>query len=260
MGKSLSLGLTLFSSLLATLIITTNQEAAFGAPPLGIKADPPLTKVRTIELKSWLQGHCYISFDKNNLRMESPERDVVLLLKAPEWKAICYNPRLKLIFIGDAKAYVPDDVKTAGWMRPSSPTELIPTSFKKVTFEGMNCTAHKLTSHQKFKVNNDRTWQRLLLREGTYTVTEFKSYPETAVKALERAMGMPPVGGVPVKMIVVNNGNENKDELKVLSVSMRPVGPDHFAVPKNFKRVKTQPELRGTVGSDKEVFEMMRVE
>ena len=73
-------------------------------------------------------------------------------------------------------------------------------------------------------------------------------------------MGMPPVGGVPVKMIVVNNGNESKDELKVLSVSMRPVGPDHFAVPKNFKRVKTQPELRGTVGSDKEVFEMMRVE
>lgn len=143
-------------------------------------------------------------------------------------------------------------------MRPSSPAELIPTSYKKVTFEGMNCTTYQLTSHNKFKVNNDRTWQRLLLRDGTYTVTELKTYPEAAVKALERAMGMPPVGGVPVKMEVKNYGNEQRDELKVLSVSMRTVGPDHFAVPKNFKSVKILRELGGQTANDPEVFEIMR--
>jgi hypothetical protein len=271
LGKSLSLGLTLLSSLIATLIITTNKEASFGAPPSGIKtptaaastnpASKPAAaavKVRTIELKSWLQGRCFISFDKTSLRMESPERNFVLLLKAPEWKAICYNPRLKLIYVGEAKSFIPDDVKTAGWMRPSSPAELIPTSYKKVTFEGMNCTTYQLTSHNKFKVNNDRTWQRLLLRDGTYTVTELKTYPEAAVKALERAMGMPPVGGVPVKMEVKNYGNEQRDELKVLSVSMRTVGPDHFAVPKNFKSVKILRELGGQTANDPEVFEIMR--
>lgn len=256
MGKSLSLGLTLLSSLTATLIITTNKEASFGAPPSGIKNST--TKVRTIELKSWLQGRCFISFDKTSMRMESPERNFVLLLKAPEWKAICYNPRLKLIYTGDAKSFIPDDVKTAGWMRPSSPAELIPTSYKKVTFEGMNCTAYQLTSHNKFKVNNDRTWQRMLLRDGTYTVTEFKSYPDAPVKALERAMGMPPVGGVPVKMEVTNYGNDHRDELKVLSVSMRTVGPDHFAIPKNFKPVKILRHLGGENANDPEVFEIMR--
>ncbi|MBI5176127.1 MAG: hypothetical protein SFV17_26195 [Candidatus Obscuribacter sp.] len=239
-------------SLLTALLLTSTSSAAWAQSHTQKKSADSSEKMqaRCVDLWSQVQGACTITYTKTAIRMDSPSRNFVLLLKAPKWQATSMNPKTRLVHICPPSQWKPNDVHTFGWLRPSAATGLIPKSFQETSLEGLKCRLYKMEIRQKI-ANPTHAWERLIIKEADYWVAEDKVYPQEAAKCFERALALSSVGAIPLKLETTNYGMaKKKDELKLVKVQVKTVPKSLFEVPSDYKTVKSIQDISGQASQE----------
>lgn len=215
--------------------------------------------IKTYRLRTWVQGLAEISFEKDKVKLENVDKGIVLLFKAPQWKAQMYSPSAGLYYETSAAKWMPDDVKTIATFRPSDPQTLLPGTAIDTTLMNTACKLYSLKAREQQKVGKDaRTWQMLLLKEGKLWAIAKGQFPKDVTAALCRYLGTPQIDGIPLQLTATNFSGTPKEEVALLKVLDHKVSADFFDVPLGLKKAKTIRDLAGQTANDAEVFEIMR--
>lgn len=221
---------------------------------------PVLSKsIKIFRLRTWVQGLAEISFEKDKVKLENVDKGIILLFKAPQWKAQMYSPSAGLYYETNAAKWMPDDIKTIATFRPSDPQTLVPGTTSDTTLKNTPCKLYSLKAREQQKVSKDaRTWQMLLLKEGKLWAIAKGQFPKDVTAALCRYLGTPQIDGIPLQLTATNFSGTPKEEVVLLKVLDRKVSADFFEVPQGLKKAKTIRDLAGQTANDAEVFEIMR--
>lgn len=215
--------------------------------------------IKIYRLRTWVQGLAEISFEKDKVKLENVDKGIILLFKAPQWKAQMYSPSAGLYYETSAAKWMPEDVKTIATFRPSDPQTLVPGTAIDTTLMNTPCKLYSLKAREQQKVGKDaRTWQMLLLKEGKLWTIAKGQFPKEVTAAVCRYLGTPQIDGLPLQLTATNFGGTPKEEVNLLKVLDRKVRADFFDVPPGLKKAKNIRDLAGQTANDAEVFEIMR--
>jgi hypothetical protein len=111
------------------------------------------------------------------------------------------------------------------------------------SLQGITCRKHTLKVPPGVNSVGEKSWQKLLIKEGElYCVTD-PSYPKDVTAALARTVGSIPVEGVPLSFTCVSNRGSTEKELKLIGQDKTKLQATDLQIPKDYKQVATPREV-----------------
>jgi len=222
---------------------------SFLAAPAGQAGESALV------LKQWsyLNGATELTLSKKGVRFDVPGRHLALIMAPPVWNVQFLNLQRKVYYECTPAAWRPQMSSAAVFLRPGDPGALVPASSTETELDGLKCRRYLLKLPASQNSSGAHTWEKLLVKTGELYAIDDPAYPKVVKTILAKNFGTYREAGIPLVLTCTNNGNSISKELRLNGHSTTPFKAADYVVPKDFKRVKTGPEVT-SVQSDNEGF------
>lgn len=164
---------------------------------------------------------------------------MALYMQAPLWHITYANLNEKVYFTCPPDKWKGSPAVFSALVRPSSPTSLRLTTSKKTKYKGLDCTLYKMETQEASR-GTDRTWKKLLPKDGQIWVLQQKNYPLQTYQAIANLLALPPSPGIPVAMTYFRFDGVPVQELSLYGFEKRLVSDADLAPPQGFKKVSDQ--------------------
>jgi len=175
----------------------------------------------------------------NGFSMTFRKSRMALFMHGPDWQINYANLPQKLYYTCPVEKWKGSPAVFSALVRPSSPTSLRFTTSTKANHKGLDCFLHKLENKDNSR-GSDRTWKRLLPKEGEIWMYQKEKFPPQAYQTVANLLALPPGPGIPVAMNYRRFDGVPVNELRLYGFEKRQSTDADLAPPKDFKRVYSQ--------------------
>lgn|GEM_PF-2610279 len=211
-------------------------------------------------LKQWsfLNGATQLTLSKKGVRFEVPGRHLAMIMAPPVWNVQFLNLQRKVYYECTPAAWRPQMSSATVFFRPGDPGALVPASSAESTIQGLKCRRYLLKLPASQNSSGTHTWEQLLVKTAELYAIDDNNYPKVVKTILAKNFGTYRDAGIPLVLTCTNNRNEISKELRLSSHSTTPFKAGDFLVPKDFKRVKTGPEVTSNQSDNEGFSEFIR--
>lgn len=189
-----------------------------------------------------MQGDVDILVGPAGFNMISRKSRLALIMGAPNWNVVYTNYASQRYYECKPSDWKVGPAVFSAMFRPSSPTSLRITTSKKTTYKGFPCQVFEMESREASR-GNDRTWKRLMPKDGhIWLYTRYK-FPHQAYQMLANMLAIPTGPGIPVAMEFSRFDGDKLNELRLYGFETKQVDGSEFAPPKGFQKVNGQSEV-----------------
>lgn len=217
-------------------------QDAKAAAPAAYKLYPAGT---LFHQRSALVGRFSTFYCKEGIRLDMPDKDIVICMRRPDWNVVMYNTRKKLYFQSKLADWLPGTSINGNLVRTDDPSALTTTGNVKEVLNGLDTRKYFLQGAEY--INSKNTFERLQVKEGQIWSLDDKSVPKDVFYKIDDLLAVPRTNGLLLHMRILNNKGTKKTEIGLFKVedgSKFGGGPNVvFALPKGFKRVDKQEDL-----------------
>lgn len=183
-----------------------------------------------------------------------------IVSKAPDWKVVMFNEKAKTRYetpLRDARCYM---TKTLMVFMGRDFTKFPLNKKGTVQFRGLE--AHKFASphnfaEQQMKARQSGTVAATTVRSVDFTAAELKPLPAQEGTLLSKIYGIPDTQMIPLQCVFTYVDNDLKTVLNTVRMERLKVPASTFEVPKGYKLVKTETEVRLSDKVDNGLLDIM---
>ena len=213
------------------------------------KATEPTTMATVYEQNSQILGPCQLIVSKAGVRLNWKSKDIALISHPPEWRMVMLNPAEQKYFMAAPGQFRACSMMTVSLYRTCDTSILKPGKTEKTVLNGRPVKKISMTGEPALKAGY-RYWQKMLLHSAEYWIEPTTIIPPKVVRHIQEMYVLPTAEGLPLQLTTVNNKNKIVKELQLLSVKTQAVSSKSFAIPNQYKPVKSQEDLLNEGKSD----------
>ncbi|MBC7999904.1 MAG: hypothetical protein IAF58_18255 [Leptolyngbya sp.] len=240
---------------LCAKIVFIGAMFAFGIPIVRAQSghDAVLLKQH-----SAMVGDVDVLVGDNGFSMSFRKMNLFITMQAPLWHITYCNTSRKIYYSCTPKQMKANPAVFSAMFRPSSPTSLRSSTSEKTIYKGLPCTKFRLVSQEAVAKASDKTWKRLMPKDGTSWVLARTHFPHEAYRLASNLMALPVSEGIPVAFTFQRYDNEVLHELALFGFEKKKLKGKEFDPPPGFALVTDQNKVFGKGVEEKDFAEFLK--
>lgn len=211
-----------------------------------------------LKQKSEMMGFTNLLYSKEGIRLELLDSNRVILMRPPRWQIQYANTNTKVYWEGEPLDFKSNFTTSCSMFRPGDASTMQVTTVTSDQIDGLDCKKYKLVGQKYGNSKGRHSWQRLMVRDGNLWMLAAKGLPLANSRVLNKCFGAPLTPGVPVRMLVINNGNNENIEFDVRKCEHKKATAADFKVPSTYKKVDKQEKVNSFKASTEEFAEIFK--
>lgn len=203
-------------------------------------------------------GDVDVLVGENGFSMDFRKNNLFIAMQAPLWHITYCNTARKIYYSCTPKEMKANPAVFSAMFRPSSPTSLRAGATEKSSYKGLACSKIQLISQEAVAKSSDKTWKRLMPKDGILWALPRTHFPREAYQLASNLMAIPVANGIPVALTFHRYDNETLHELALFSFEKKKLKGKEFDAPPGFKLVTDQNKVFGKGVEEKDFAEFLK--
>lgn len=186
-------------------------------------------------------GHMELLVNRQGLRLDLTDKALSIVMRKPDWQVTMLNHKTKSYFQSNLVGWQPAASMNAVLVRPDDPGGLTV----------QNCSPDKLDEipvlvYQMRGVNNrgkKDKFSRIQIKSGTIWVLDDSNLPAQVGEKLNHFIGAPPLHGLTVRFVILNNKGQRKEEVRLIATESKVVNDSILKVPQGYTKAAKQADI-----------------
>lgn len=191
--------------------------------------------------RSAMVGHMELLVNRQGLRLDLTDKALSIVMRKPDWQVTMLNHKTKSYFQSTLVGWQPAASMNAVLVRPDDPSGLTV----------QNCSPDKLDEipvlvYQMRGVNNrgkKDKFSRIQIKSGTIWVLDDSNLPAQVGEKLNHFIGAPPLHGLTVRFVILNNKGQRKEEVRLIATESKVVNDSILKVPQGYTKAAKQADI-----------------